>query len=45
MRIKRIKIRKRGPRIALEKIRRKELYYLPLINIVFCFYFEFYFLS
>ena len=38
MRIKKTKMRKRGLRMALEKVRRKRLYYLSPVSIIFLFF-------
>ena len=39
-RMRRIEIKRRGLRIALEKVRKRGLYCLPLIRIVVLFFFK-----
>ena len=41
VRIKKIEIKKRDPRIALEKVRRRELYCLSLVSVIVLFLFQF----
>jgi len=38
VKMKKTEIRKRGPRIVLEKVRRRELHYLPPISTIVLFF-------